>query len=163
MKIFIRNKLISLGGSSVVTNEDNEEIFKVKGKVFSPTKKKFIYDMSGNLLYIVRNKWWRVFVHKAYIMDANKERVATVKDSWRSLKGTYYVEDYADEISIEGKLFNFQSQIKRNGEVMADVTSQILRLEDNFTVFVDEKDVPFVVALIIALDNISDRKSKEKV
>lgn len=49
MKLFIKNKLTSIKGSSKVTNENNEEIFKVKGKFFSISRKKKIYDMQGNL------------------------------------------------------------------------------------------------------------------
>ena len=60
MKIFIKNKLISFGGSSTAVDESGNKVLKIKGKwvLFSPTKKKKIYDKNGKLLYIVRNKWF---------------------------------------------------------------------------------------------------------
>ena len=61
MKFCVKNKLLSLGGSSTVKDENGNDIFKVKGKVFSLTKKKKIYNMEGKLLYVVKNKlinWW---------------------------------------------------------------------------------------------------------
>ena len=33
MKLYIKNKLISLGGGSEVLNENKEPVFKVKGKM----------------------------------------------------------------------------------------------------------------------------------
>jgi len=45
MKLYVKNKLISVGGSSDVLNENQEPHFKVVGKVFSPTKKKVITDL----------------------------------------------------------------------------------------------------------------------
>ena len=78
MKVFIKNKLISLGGASTVTNEQQEVVFNVDGKVISPTRKKFIYDKDDNLLYVVRNRWFNMFAHKVYIYDADKNKLATM-------------------------------------------------------------------------------------
>ena len=35
MKVYIKNKIISWGGGSTVLDENKNEIYKVKGKVFS--------------------------------------------------------------------------------------------------------------------------------
>ena len=47
MKVYIKNKFMSLGGSSTVVDENKQPIYKVKGKIISITKKKKIKDMSG--------------------------------------------------------------------------------------------------------------------
>lgn len=67
MKVYIKNKLFSIGNGSKVTDENNQPLFEVKGKVFSITRKKYVCDLEGNKLYTVRNKWINWFVHKAYI------------------------------------------------------------------------------------------------
>ena len=162
MKVYIRNKLISLGGSSKVLDENKEPLMNVKGKIFSITKKKFIYDKEGNLLYKVRNKWFKFINHAAFIYDAEGNKIATVKNSYWSLRGKYMVTDYSDEITIEGKFFNLTSTIYKNGEVMGTIRRDLSLANDYFTLEADEQDIPFLVALVIALDNISDRKQKEK-
>ena len=43
-KLIIKNKMISLRDSSFVLDEEGNKVFKVKGKFFSPTHKKRIYD-----------------------------------------------------------------------------------------------------------------------
>ena len=73
MKVYIKNKFISLGGSSTVVDENKQPLYKVKGKIISVTKKKKIKDMSGKTLFTVRNKWLNFFTHKAFIYDENKK------------------------------------------------------------------------------------------
>ena len=80
MKLYIKNKVFSWGEGSKVLDANQNPVYKVKGKAFSITRKKYIYDMQDNLLFMVRNKWFNWFVHKAYIYDANKNKIATVKD-----------------------------------------------------------------------------------
>ncbi len=160
-KVYIRNKLISLGGSSQVLDENHQPLYKVKGKIFSFTKKKLIYDKNDNLLFIVRNKYWKVFVHKAYILDANKNKIATVKEKrWSSNR--YLVEDYTDEIKIDGRFFSVNSTILKNGEDAGYIQRGLLHLTDFYSLEADEKDIPFFVALVIAFDNIRDKKLKDK-
>lgn len=157
MKVYIKNKLISIGGSSTVTDENKEVIFKVKGKWLSPTRKKLIYDKDGNLLFIVKNKLINWFVHKAYILDSNKNKIATVKEKYLNLKGEYFISDHPDEIKIEGKFFSLNSQILKNGEVMGSINRAVMSLTDCYELDAKKEDLPFLVALIIAVDNIKDK------
>lgn len=40
MKVYIKNKFFSLGGGSSVVDENKNDVFKVKGRVFSITRVK---------------------------------------------------------------------------------------------------------------------------
>lgn len=157
MKVFINNKLITIGGSSEIVDENGQLVYKVKGKIFSPTKKKLIYDKEGKLVYIVRNVFWKAFVHKALILDSDKNKVATLKEK-RWISKDFVVADYPDEIKIDRKFFSFSSEILKNGEHFAQVNREISLFTDKFSLEADEKDIPFLCALVIALDNIQDRK-----
>ena len=64
MEVSIRNNWFSFGGSSTVKDMNEKDLLKVKGKIFTVTAKKFIYDLDGNLKYTVRNKFWRLFQRK---------------------------------------------------------------------------------------------------
>ena len=61
MEVSIRNKWISFGGSSTVKDMNEKDVLFVKGRVVSFTRKKFVQDLSGNTLFVVRNKFWRLF------------------------------------------------------------------------------------------------------
>ena len=157
MKLFIKNKLVSLGGSSTVTNENGEDVFIVEGKAFSPTKKKLIYDKNHNLLYIVRNRWFNFFADKVFVFDNENNKLATIKKGKFSFNHKFAIEDCDDEMSIDGKFFSRTSQIMRNGEVAGVITRDVTIINDAFILEADEKDIPFLTAIVIAFDNIKDK------
>ena len=160
MKVYIKNKIFSFGGGSSVVNENKEPVYNVKGRVFSVTKVKYVCDLEGKRLFKIRNKWFNFFVHKAYIYDENKKEIATVKDKWFNIKGEYFVLGYKDEIKIQGKFFGLTSQILKNGEVVGTIRRQVTIIADSFELEASEEDMPFLVALVIAIDNITDKKYK---
>ena len=158
MKVYIKNKFWSWGGGSSVVNENKEDVFKVKGKVFSITRKKYLCDLDGNRLYTIRNKWFNWFIHKAFIYDSDNNKIATVKDKWFNIKNEYFIEDYKDEIKIDGQFFSLSSTILKNGEPIGTIRRRITFINDAFELEANEQDMPFLIALVIAIDNITDKK-----
>ena len=163
MKVFIANKFVSFGGDSTVKNENGENIYFVNGKFLSPLHVKWVCDMQKNKLYKVRKEFkWNAHDHKAFIYDESKTKIATVKRIRFSSK-KFVVEGYRDEISIE---FTNRSMatITRNGKVIGridrtyeHVVRQFLFSKDSFCLEAeDEKDIPFLIALVIALDILTD-------
>ncbi len=160
MKVYIKNKIFSWGGGSSVLDENKNPIFQVKGKVFSITRKKFLCDAEGNRLYTIRNKWLNFFVHKAYIYDREKNKIATVKDKFFTARQQYFVTGYPEEIKIDGKFFSLTAQILRNGEPVGTIRRQLTFIADAFELEAAEEDLPFLIALVIAIDNICDKRRK---
>lgn len=156
MKLYIKNKLISLRGSSSVTDESGNDVFVVKGTFFTFTHKKRIKDADGKLLYKVRNKWFNFFTHSAYIYDGEGEKVAKVKRKF-GFKNVFVVEGYSDEISVEGDFLSWTLDVYRNGEQIGTVRREFA-LTDSFVLETEtEDDAAFMVALVIAIDNIGDK------
>lgn len=158
MKVYIKNKLFSIGGASSVINENKEDVYKVKGRAFSITRVKWVCDLNGNKLFKIRNKWFNFFVHKAFIYDNNNEKIATVKDKFFTVKNDYFILGYKDEIKIDGKFFSLSANILKNGELFGTIRRQITFIADAFELEADEKDLPFLIAIVIAIDNITDNK-----
>ncbi len=158
MKVYIKNKIWSWGGGSSVVDENKQPVYKVKGRVFSITRVKWICDLEGKKLFKVRNKWFNWFVHKAYVYDANGTKLCTVKDKWLQLKGEFFIEGYKDEIKIGGKFLSLNAEILKNGEVWGTLRRQLTFITDAFELDAPEEDLPFLIALVIAIDNIVDKK-----
>lgn len=159
MKIFIKNKLVSIGGSSTAKNENNEDVFYIKGKpvLFSPTRKKKIYDKNKKLLYIVRNKWWNFVHRRAFIYNNKKEKIATIKREIFSNQTQFILEGYKDEISIDGNFFAWDLTIKKGNEVLGTIKRNFDLLRDNFVLEADEENFAFLISIVIAIDNIFDK------
>lgn len=161
MKLYIKNKLISLKGASEILNENKEPVYKVEGKLISPTKKKTITDMEGNVLYIVRNKYWRFFRRSCLIYDKDKNKIAKIVKKFFSIGGKFWVEGYKDEIKIEGGWKKRASDIIRNGEIIGTVRREFDLFKDSFVLDAKEDDIEFLMALVIAIDNIGDAETED--
>lgn len=158
MKLYIKNKLISLRGSSSVTDESGQDVLVVKGNFFTFTNKKRIKDVNGKLLYKVRNRWFNFITHGAYIYDGEGKKVAKIKRKF-GFKNVFAVEGYRDEISVEGDFLSWTLDVFRNGEQIGTVRREFA-LTDSFVLETDDADdAAFMTALVIAIDNIFDNMS----
>ncbi len=161
MDLIVRNKWFSFKGSSVVKDMDENDVLQIEGRFWSFTSKKFIKTLDGEVKYMVRNKFWRLFTYKAFIYDANDNRVATVRRKIFSFHDRYKVtfEDPSrGEVEIKGNIFQYNYDIAINGKVIGHISRKI-SLRDSFVLHVEDgEDYLFCLALLIAIDNITDRK-----
>ena len=160
MQVSIRNKWISLRGGSTVKDMNEKDVLYVKGKFFTFTRKKFVQDMDGNLLYTVRNKFWTFFVRKALVYDKDGNQVAFMKKKFWSFHDHYFIETKLGQMEIRGNILCFDYHISLKGKEIGHVSRKI-SLRDSFVLSLDDeydKELPFFVALVIAIDNITDQR-----
>jgi uncharacterized protein YxjI len=159
MDIAIRNKWISLRGSTVVKDLNENDIAFVKGKFWTVTSKKYVQDLNGNTKYVVRNKFWRLFRYSAFVYDSSEhEKVAVVKRRiFNFLHGKYYVKCEFGDMEITGNILGFDYHIVLNGKEVGHV-SRMISLRDSFVLHIDDEEhFMFYLSLVIAIDNITDR------
>lgn len=165
MRLLIKNKWLSFGGSSSITDVNGNQIFIVKGKVFTFTKKKFLYDMNENLLYVIRNKYWHLFTRRAFIIDPQGSIICRLNKKVFTFKNKLWIDEYRDRIAIDGNIFNLDYKILRNGQEIGRLSrsvtwGDVILNKDTFELEIeDEKDAAFISAIVIALDNIFDKQA----
>ena len=156
MIVYIKNKFFSWGGGSTVKASEGKQILKVKGKVFSFTKKKNIYDMNGKKLYMVRNKFWKFIMPSVFIYEQG-QKIARLKSVLSFGKKTFTLEGYGEEMEITGKsFFDAGLDVIRNGEKIGNICQKMAIVNDAFILEAEEKDMPFLIAVVIAIDNLKD-------
>ena len=162
MQLYFKNKLMTIGGSSTVVDQDQNIVYKVKGRIISPTKYKKIYDQDGKLLFIVKNKLVRFFNTTVFIMDAKKNKLATVTQKYFSV-GKYEVKDSEDEIEIQKDGLLFHYTVFFNGNKFVEFKrGKFLALTDNMLVDVNEpSQAGLAVAFAVCFDNVKDRRAKD--
>ena len=159
MKIIVKNKFVSWGGSSKVEDEYGKPLYKVKGKAFSWTKKKTLKDLKGNVLYRIRNKWPTWLLHSAFICDVDGNKMLKVRQQIK-FNHIFTVEDCADDIQFDGYPL-YGMQVTRNGEYAGTITKKFWSLRDYFELNIpDGQDPAFMIALTIAIDNIQDKDKR---
>lgn len=160
MKIIIKNKFFSLRGSSNVEDESGRALFQVKGKFFTFTAEKELYDMNGKLLYTIRNKFFNWWYPSAYICDANGNKLARIKRNL-SIKHDYSIEGINSDIRLDGTFWGYTSKVYRDNKFIGTLKKEFWAMRDYFTLEVEDgEDAAFLVALVIALDNIQDKAER---
>ena len=157
MKIIVKNKFISWGGSSKVEDEAGNALYKVKGKAFSWTKKKTLCDLNGNVIYRIRNKWPTFLLHSAFILDRAGNKICKIKQTFFNFQKLYDVQQCADDIQVDGYILS-GTRVTRNGEYIGTIRKEFWALRDYFVLDVpDGQDPTFLIAFTIAIDNIGDK------
>lgn len=161
MQVSIRNKWISLRGGSQVKDMNENDVLKVKGKFWTVTRKKFVLDLDGNLLYTVRNKFWTLFVKKAMVYDKDGNQVAFIRRKFWSVHDRYFMQTKLGEIEIRGNILCFDYHIFLQGKEIGHVARKI-SLRDSYVLDIDDnQELAFFVALVIAIDNITDSRRQD--
>ena len=161
MELIIRNKWVSFGGSSYVKDINDKELFNVKGKIFSFTRKKFLYDMDGNLKYIIRNKFFRLFQRKAFILNEKGEEICLIRRKIFSLHDHYFITSSLGDLEIKGNILQYNYSITLDGKEIGHIARRV-SLRDSFVLTLDDNyDAATFIAFVIAIDNITDRKDAQ--
>ena len=162
MELSIRNKWVSLRGSSVVQDLEGNDVLKVQGKFFTFTRKKFVMDLNDNLKYTVRNKFWFLFRRKAMIYDADGNEVARLSRKVFSFHDRYFVESKLGKLEIMGNIFQFNYKITLDGKEIGHIARKI-SLRDSYVLTIDDNfDYMLFVAMVIAIDNITDQRDEDR-
>ena len=160
-QVSIRNKWISLRGGSTVKDLNEQDVLRVQGKFWTFTRKKFVKDLNGNTLYVVRNKFWTLFARKALVYDANGEIVARIRRKIFSLHDRYFIESPLGKFEIKGNILLFNYQITLDGREVGHIARKI-SMRDSFVLSIDDdQNLAFFVALVIAIDNITDQRRQD--
>lgn len=155
MTFSVKNKVISLGGSSFVLDDNGEKMFRIKGGVFSPTRKKTVCDTDGTKLFVVRNKFWHFFRKSAFIMNADGEKMLKITKKFWTNK--FLVENYDSEIEIDGSWIGWNLEVLKDGKLAGRINKNITIVRDSFRVetTADEYNA-LLTAIVVAIDNIFD-------
>ena len=160
-EVSIRNKWISLRGGSLVKDLNEQDVLKVQGKFWTFTRKKFVQDLQGNLIYTVRNKFWAFFVKKAMMYDKDGNQVAFIRRKFFSVHDRYFIECKLGQLEITGNILGFNYRIMLDGKEIGHVARKI-SLRDSFVLSIEDgQELAFFVALVIAIDNITDQRQQE--
>ena len=164
MRLIIRNKWISLGGSSYIRDENEKDILKVKGKIFTFTRKKFVRELDGTNIYMVRNKFWYLFHRQAFVFDMQGNKLAHLSKKFFSLHDHYNINTANHgTVVIRGNILGFDYHIYENDVEVGHVSRKI-SLRDSFVLDLnDDCDWKFYCALVIAIDNITDSENADAI
>ena len=160
MKVFIKNKLVSWGGGSDVTDISGNPVYKVKGRVLSIGRRKIMCDLEGNTLFRHPQPLGST---PSATRPTSRTRRATGSPpctARRSTSPVFMRTPKKGQYTVQGKFFALSSTILRDGVPVAILERQFTVVADAFSLEAPPEDMPFMTALVIALDNLCDNRSK---
>ena len=153
MKLYIRQKVFSFGAKFNVTDEFEEEHYKVEGEVFTLAPKLHLYDTTGNEVALVQKKLLSL-MPKFYVY-VNGLQIAEIVKEITFLKPRYYI--IGKGWTVEGDLLAHDYSIVSNGDEIARIHKVWMSWGDSYELDIyDTEDEVGLIAVILAIDAIMD-------
>lgn len=160
MVLYLKNELVSPGGSSFVVDAAGTKVYSVKGKIFSISRKKYVLGPDGKRLFMVRNKVFRLFRHSAFVYGPSGEKIMKITKAFFTHK--YTAKGYSSSLLIDGNIVGFNFSVLRDGVSIGRIFREFAIFRDSFGLEAYAKeDEPLLIALVIAIDNIIDNIRKD--
>lgn len=161
MKYIIKERIFSLSNRFKIETTSGGGGYEVEGRFFSLGKKLKIYDSQGGEVAYIEEKLLKFLPE--YSIYQNKKKMATVKKELTIMRPRFNIKSSYGNFSIEGDIMHHDFTIFKNRRPVAWISKRWVSLSDTYSLeIVDDIDHPFILALVIILDQIfyDGRKAK---
>lgn len=157
MRYYIKSKLFKIKEDFWVKNDKGEDTYFIDKEFFSFGLHFKIIE-NNNEIYKIREKLLK-FMPSYEIYDNNDSIIGIVKKQFTFFKDIIFVESNYGDFEIEGDFWHYSYKINHNGRAIAVIDKEILSFTDNYYVDINYENHPFIIALVIIIDNIIDKRN----
>ena len=163
MRYVMRQKLLSLADNFTIKNEQEQDVFLVKGKVFSFGDKLSFQDLAGNELVFIDQRLlnWS----PTYELWKGGELLAVVKRELFSFIHHRFTVDVPgpNDLEAEGDFLDHEYTISRGGSVVATVSKRWFSWADTYGIEIaDGEDDVLVLATAVVADMVCHDHNKRR-
>ncbi len=154
----MRERLIAIGDDFYIENSAGLRAFWVDGKALRVRETLLFKDLQGNEIYRIQERKVRIR-DTMKIDDANGDTVATIKKALVSpIRDRFDISmSTGDDMSAKGNILKHEYKIKRNDDVVAEISKKWVRVRDTYSVDVTPgENVLLILALTAAIDTLAD-------
>lgn len=156
MILKMKEKVFTLRANFSIKDENDMDVFFVKGKFLSFGHKATLMDSNEKELMYIEQKVL-TFLPEYHVFDENHDEIGMLKKKLTFFKPSYYITSNFGEYEISGDVWSHAFTISKNGKVCAEVSKKWFSLSDTYGMDIkDDENVPFLIAMIIAIDFIMD-------
>jgi len=153
----LTQKLVSIGDDYYVENEAGERVFEVDGKALRVRDTLKMNDLVMGDEYKLQEKMVRV--RDTMAIQKNGQHAATVKKAVVSpIRDRFIITvPGSQRINVKGNVLDYEYQMTRDGELLAEVSKQWFRARDSYSVEVmPGMDAGLVIACTVVLDMMTN-------
>ncbi len=150
-KLYLKQKVFSWGDKFNVYNEFGEEIYHVKGEVFTLGKKLHVSDLQEKELAFIHEKLWSFKAR--YFISRDGIDIAQVVKEITFLKAKYTVEAFG--WLIQGNFLDHEYQITCGEQTVAKISHKWLTWGDTYEIDITNgEDVINVLCAVLIIDAV---------
>jgi len=164
MEFFIKQKLFNVWQDKYMIKDVNgNDVFQVKTDVHA-LKRLTIYDATGLPLLKLKKRYWRFFMHRWDILDANGKLLYIIKRKFVPFVPKYKIinkmEGDTQRYSISGSIWGFSfSILDKDKKAIAVISKKIVAWGDSYSIAVDNpNDVMLSLGCTLIFDLIHHKK-----
>ncbi|MBO0469902.1 LURP-one-related family protein [Enterococcus sp. DIV0242_7C1] len=155
-KLYIKQKVFSLGGHFSVKDEHQEDRYMVEGSFLSIPKVFTIKDLNNQVIGTITKKVFS-FLPKFFIAVDGKEEMV-IEKQLTLFKAKYRIE--SESLAIQGDWWGKHFEISQNGEVVAAVNEKWFTWGDTYEVEIYEQSLEHTIILVvIAIDFVKQEEA----
>ncbi|MDP9203789.1 MAG: LURP-one-related family protein [Gemmatimonadota bacterium] len=159
----MRQKLLSLADNFTIKDEQQRDVFLVKGKVFSFGDKLSFQDLAGNELVFIEQRLlnWS----PTYELWRKAELLAVVKRELFSFVHHRFTVDVPgpNDLEAEGDFLDHEYTISREDRVVATVSKRWFSWTDTYGIEIgDGEDDVLVLATAVVVDMVCHDDNKRR-
>mgnify|MGYP000928897313 CR=1 FL=1 len=153
MRYLIREKIFTFADRFTIEDDKGYPQYEVVGKILSLGNKLHIYDMDGIEHIYIEEKIFRFLPE--YTIYKQDNIIGRIKKEFTFLRPKFQIESSYGQFTIEGDVFHHNFSILKNGKHIAWISKKWVSFSDTYSVdIVDEEDHPFILSIVIILDQI---------
>lgn len=162
MRYQLREKLVSLGGDAVITDEHGRVAYQVDGKVVSLGRRLVLNDARGKRAAVIQQRVI-AFTPTFEVQVAGGSR-ATVSLKWLTLLDRLKIDVPGwNDLEARGDLLHHEYGIFRGAREVARVSKRWIALTDTYGIQIDDdQDQVLLLGCAVVIDEILDLRVKEE-
>lgn len=152
MKLYIKQRVFSIGDKYNVYNDKEQLIYHVKSQLISFGAKLFLMDEQEREQYFIKQRI--TFFLKKYEIYKGNLLCASIEQKLGFLKSRLTIKSTYGDFEIIGDLWGLDYKIQKDGIYFGAVHKAFLSWGDSYELDIPEgTDPAFFVSVVIAIDN----------
>lgn len=150
MKLFIKQKVFTIGEEFTVKDEQGNDVFYVQGSFFRIPKKFTIYNTKREVVGTIESQLFRLFSH--YDVTTNNDSL-TVRQNFSFFRDNISIVN--KDWTLQGDFLSHEYRVISGNRPIMSISKHWFTWGDSYMLDVErEEDAILSLAIVIIVDNI---------
>lgn len=155
-RFVMREKLLSIGDDYWIEDDEGNKVYKVDGKALRARDTFKLEDTNGNEVAEIQER--KLSIRGKMNIERGGKDLATVHKALIGIRDRFDIDlAGGGELKAKGNFLDHQYEIKRDGDVIAEISKKWVRVRETYGVAIEPgADVALILAITVAIDSLSE-------